>query len=62
MPFSYPELRWSRGSVLAFGTQVRKFAPGRRRRNFRAKKSSARRSSEGRRQSNSVALRHVKDH
>ena len=30
--------RWSRGSVLAFGTQVRGFAPGRIRRIFRAKK------------------------
>jgi hypothetical protein len=27
-------LRWSRGSVLASGTQVRGFAPGRSRRNF----------------------------
>ena len=39
-------LRWSRGSVLAFGTQVRGFAPGRSRRIFRAKKSSARLPSE----------------
>jgi hypothetical protein len=39
--------RWSRGSVLAFGTQVRGFAPGRNRRIFRAKKSSARLPSEG---------------
>ena len=31
-------LQWSRGSVLAFGTQVRGFAPGRSRRIFRAKK------------------------
>jgi len=31
-------LRWSRGSVLAFGTQVRGFAPDRSRRIFRAKK------------------------
>ena len=30
-------LRWSRGSVLAFGTQVCGFAPGRSRRIFRAK-------------------------
>ena len=30
--------RWSRGSVLAFGTQVRGFKPGRSRRIFRAKK------------------------
>jgi hypothetical protein len=35
-------LRWSRGSVLAFGTQVRGFAPGRSRRIFGVKKSSAR--------------------
>ena len=40
-------LRWSRGSVLAFSTQVRGFAPGRSRRIFRAKKSSARLPSEG---------------
>jgi hypothetical protein len=31
-------LRWSRGSVLAFDTQVREFVPGRSRRIFRAKK------------------------
>jgi hypothetical protein len=31
-------LRWSRGSVLAFGTQVRGFKPGRNSRIFRAKK------------------------
>ena len=40
-------LRWSKGSVLAFGTQVRGFSPGRSRRIFRAKKSSARLPSEG---------------
>ena len=40
---SFYRLRWSRGSVLAFGTQVRGFKPGRSRR----KKSSARLSSEG---------------
>ena len=41
-------LRWSRGSVLAFGTQVRGFKRGRSRRIFfRAKKSSARLPSEG---------------
>jgi lysylphosphatidylglycerol synthetase-like protein (DUF2156 family) len=40
-------LRWSRGGVLAFGTQVRGFKPGRNRRTFRAKKSSARLPSEG---------------
>jgi hypothetical protein len=33
-------LRWSRGSVLAFGTQARGFALGRIRRIFRVKKSS----------------------
>ena len=37
-------LLWSRGSVLAFTTQVRGFKPGRI---FRAKKSSARLPSEG---------------
>jgi len=31
-------LQWSRRSVLAFGTQVRGFTPGRSRRIFRAKK------------------------
>ena len=31
-------LRWSRGSVLAFSTQIRGFKPGRSRRIFRAKK------------------------
>ena len=36
-------LRWSRGSVLAFGTQVRVFKVG----FFRAKKSSAHLPSEG---------------
>jgi len=35
------------GSVLAFGTQVRRFAPGRSRRIFRAKISSACLPSEG---------------
>ena len=45
----YPNqrLRWSRGSVLAFSTQVRGFKPGRSRRIFRVKKSSARLPSEG---------------
>jgi hypothetical protein len=37
----------SRGSVLAFGTQVRGFAPGRSRRIFRPKKSSAHLPSDG---------------
>ena len=40
-------LRWSRGSVLAFSTQVRGSKPGRSRRIFMAKKSSARLPSEG---------------
>ena len=40
--YIYKRLRWSRGSVLAFSTQVRRFKPGRSRRIFRAKKSSAR--------------------
>jgi hypothetical protein len=40
-------LRWSRGSVLAIGTHVRGFKPGRSRRIFRAKISSARLPSEG---------------
>ena len=31
-------LRWSRGSVLAFGTQVRGFKPGRSRRIFQGEK------------------------
>ena len=44
---SREQLRWSGGSVLAFGTQVRGFAPGRSRRIFRAKKSSAHLPSEG---------------
>jgi len=34
----YKRLRWSRGSVLAFGTQVRGFTPGRSLQIFRAKK------------------------
>ena len=40
-------LRWSWGGVLAFSTQVCGFKPGRSRRIFRAKKSSARLPSEG---------------
>jgi hypothetical protein len=40
-------LRFSRSSVLAFGTLVCGFAPGRSRLIFRAKKSSARFPSEG---------------
>ena len=43
--------------MLAFIIQVRGFKPGRSRRIFRAKKSSARLPSEG----NVVDLRHVKD-
>jgi hypothetical protein len=55
-------LRWSRGSVLAFSTQVRGFKPGRSRRIFWAKKFSARLPSEGKesRRSHVVDLRHVK--
>jgi hypothetical protein len=34
----HQRLRWSRGSVLAFGTQVRGFKPGRTSRIFLAKK------------------------
>jgi hypothetical protein len=33
-------LQWSRGNMLAFGTQVRGFAPGRSHRIFRAKKKT----------------------
>ena len=44
---SEERLRWSRGNLLAFGTQGREFKPGRSRRIFRAKKSSARLPSEG---------------
>jgi hypothetical protein len=40
-------IRWSRGSVLAFGTQVRGLKHCRSRRIFKAKKSSARLPSEG---------------
>ena len=49
-------------SVLASGTQVRGFKPGRSRRIFRTKKSSARLPSEGKesRRSHVVNLRHVK--
>ena len=36
--YSLKRLRWSRGSVLAFGSQVRGFTPGRSHRIFRAKK------------------------
>jgi len=35
---SFYRLRWSRGSVLAFGTQVRGFKPGRSRRIFKGEK------------------------
>jgi hypothetical protein len=50
-------------SMLASGTQVRGFKPGRSRRIFRAKKSSACLPSEGKKslRPNVVALRHVKD-
>ena len=40
-------LRWSRGSVLAFGTQVRGFKPGRSRRIFQGKKIRSTPSFEG---------------
>ena len=36
--YSCQRLRWSRGSVLAFGTQVRGFRPGRSRRIFKGEK------------------------
>ena len=45
--FFQQRLRWSRGSVLAFSTQVRGFKPSRSRGIFRAKKSSACLPSEG---------------
>ena len=44
---SSKRLRWCRGSVLAFSIQVHGFKPGRSRRIFRVKKSSARLPSEG---------------
>jgi len=49
--------------VLAFGTQVRGFKPGRSRRIFRAQKFSARLPSEGKysRRSHVVNLRHIKE-
>jgi uncharacterized membrane protein len=40
-------LRWSRGSVLAFGTQVRLFKPGRSRRIFQGEKNPQQPSSKG---------------
>ena len=43
----FRRIQWSRGSVLAFSTQVRGFKPGRSLRIFRAKKSSACLPSEG---------------
>ena len=48
-------LRWSRGSVLAFGTQVRGFKPDRSRRIFKGKKILSTPSFGG------EDLRHVKD-
>ena len=36
--YIYKWLRWSRGCVLAFGTQVRGFKPGRSRRIFKGEK------------------------
>ena len=48
MPYGcHNRLQWSKGSVLAFSTQVRGFKPGRSHLIFRAKKSSARLPSEG---------------
>jgi hypothetical protein len=37
-PLNVKRLQWSRGSMLAFGTQVRRFTPGQSRWIFRAKK------------------------
>ena len=51
-------LRWSRGSVLAFGTQVRGFKPGRSSRIFQGKKKSSACLPS---LSHVVDLRHVKD-
>jgi hypothetical protein len=34
------QLRWSRGNVLSFGTQVRGFKPGRSRRIFKGEKKT----------------------
>ena len=50
-------------SLLAYGTKVRGFKPGRSRQIFRAKKSSARLPSEGKesRRSHVADLRHAKD-
>ena len=38
LTYSFQRLRWSRGSVLAFSTQVRGFKPGRSRRIFNGEK------------------------
>ena len=56
-------LRWSRGNVLAFGTQVRGFKPGRSRRIFQGEKilSTPSFGGEVKRRSHVVDLRHVKD-
>ena len=55
-------LRWSRGSVLAFGTQVRGFKPGRSRRIFKSEKILSTPSFGGEVKPSHVAdLRHVKD-
>ena len=57
-------LLWSRGSVLAFGTQVRGFKPGRSRRIFQGEKRILSTPSFGREVkplSHVVDLRHVKD-
>ena len=55
------QLQWSRGSVLAFGTQVRGFTPDRSRRIFRAKKILCTSSFGGDVKPSVVALQHVKD-
>jgi len=39
MVYDHKRLRWSRGSVLAFRTQVRGFKPGRSRRIFKGEKN-----------------------
>jgi hypothetical protein len=45
--FPNKRLRWSRGSVLTFDTQVRGFKPGRSRRFFQGEKILSKPSSEG---------------
>ena len=62
-PCFLKRLRWSRGSVLAFGIRVREFKPDRSRRIFQGEKKSSALPSEGKlkRLSHVVDLRHVKD-